>query len=432
MASTSEPFTREEWNDLVRRVNDKIAEDHEGEKHKDDGDRPCDPPDELEEAEEDHIWTREDVEKMRDALEDMCPNWELDELDEPDQLWKKWIIDQMEEGIEQAWCDCEEEECPCEERDILIHTVNYSCSPQGCDVVWCPSQGADGCQSTECPTGDWAALGYAGMCIVEPKVQASFALWWIRPRCTNNSYTGDCGAEDGANGYWRDGGTTNCQDGCVSHRDARLAQWGIQDECTVGYPPQPAYGGACRQTCLSVDSQPCKPCTTKITNCFLWWCISGPCVLGVPICGEEPAGYCDSYDCAVAYCNCKSSRPDYWELRVTCSDDYDGDGMVYCGYHCCPGKISSSSYSDPCGICEDECGYYLGADTGHGCCWVACECDEDNESCELPEDDPETCWNEKNCFCKDQGHEDYADEEPCDCADCPCGECGPCEEGEEP
>lgn len=428
MASTGSPFTREEWNDLVQQVNDKINEDHEDEVHKDDGDRPCDPPEEIQEAEEDHIWTRSDIEDMRTALEDMCPNFEMDDMDEPDQLWKTWLIDQIEDGISQAWCDCEKDECECEERDINVYTVPTSCSPQGCGVVWCPSEGHPGCEYPECNLDDWANIGYAGTCPVTAGAWAVFSLWWVRPICTSNVFTGDCGRHDGANAYHRDGGSVNCHDGCIAHRDERLAQWGIQDECTIGYPPVPATGGACRQTCYDSPRAPCKPCTIRLERCFLWWCHNVPCVLGgVVVCGEEPPGYCDSYDCSEASCQCKVNNPDYWEIRISCIEDYDDDGMVPCYDNCCDGYISGESYPDECGICPDECGQWMGADAG-GCCWVACECDEDNEGCELPEDDPDTCWDEKRCFCKDTGHEDFADEDPCSCEDCPCGECGPCPE----
>ncbi len=102
------PFSRENWNKLIQDINDMI-EDPPGD---------CPPLEPLEEAEENHIWTKKDVEDVRDKLEEMCPNNEFEEdLDKP---WNTAIIDELEDNMK--FCDCGIDEYSLDTKYIEIGT----------------------------------------------------------------------------------------------------------------------------------------------------------------------------------------------------------------------------------------------------------------------------------------------------------------------
>ena len=90
------PFSRENWNKLIQDINDNV-ENPPGE---------CAALDPLEEIEENHIWTKRDVEDVREKLKEMCPDNEFEaDLNKP---WHIEIIDEIEDQME--WCDCGIEE----------------------------------------------------------------------------------------------------------------------------------------------------------------------------------------------------------------------------------------------------------------------------------------------------------------------------------
>lgn len=100
----------EAWNAVVRRVNDERANPPE--------DTDCDPLDAIDEVEEDHIWTKQDIEDLRSAVDEMCPFSWTEDL----EYWKDSIISEIEDSLDReygGWGDegecCEEEcwyECP--------------------------------------------------------------------------------------------------------------------------------------------------------------------------------------------------------------------------------------------------------------------------------------------------------------------------------
>jgi len=93
------PFSIENWNSLVRDVNNILENPP--------GDGPgCDPIEPLKEVEDPHIWTVEDIEEMREKLLLTCDNLSFSEKLE---IWKSKIIDEIEKQMEDAWCDCEVE-----------------------------------------------------------------------------------------------------------------------------------------------------------------------------------------------------------------------------------------------------------------------------------------------------------------------------------
>lgn len=85
-------WTRPDWNDIIQRVNDLINSDEA-----------CRDVDPLDEVEENHIWTQDDIQQVRDKLQEIC---EDNEFSEELIYWKQAIIDEINEAIDQGWCDC--------------------------------------------------------------------------------------------------------------------------------------------------------------------------------------------------------------------------------------------------------------------------------------------------------------------------------------
>lgn len=81
----------EAWNAAIRRVNGERANPPE--------DTDCEPLDEIEEVEEDHIWTKGDVEDIRSAIDEMCPFAWTEEL----TYWKTAIIDEIDEALSREY-----------------------------------------------------------------------------------------------------------------------------------------------------------------------------------------------------------------------------------------------------------------------------------------------------------------------------------------
>lgn len=102
MANTNEPFRRigsNSWEELLTKVNEVFQDPPDG----------CDPIDEIETPEECHRWAKEDIQEVHDKMNEMPGDcFEFEPI--PD-LWKKSIIDNIEEQLENAWCDCEDEDC---------------------------------------------------------------------------------------------------------------------------------------------------------------------------------------------------------------------------------------------------------------------------------------------------------------------------------
>ena len=91
-------LTRDDWNDLIRNVNDTLENPP--------GDSGCDPVDPLDEVEPNHIWAKSDIREVQDAIKQTCDTITFDEI--PDR-WEQSIIDDINDSLDDAWCDCEEE-----------------------------------------------------------------------------------------------------------------------------------------------------------------------------------------------------------------------------------------------------------------------------------------------------------------------------------
>lgn len=127
MANTLAPYKRvDDWNDLIKRINEQCENPPEG--------MGCEPVEPLEEAEPNHIWTRQDIERARDKLKELCKD---SEFEAPLDKWILQIHDELEEALKQAWCDCECLE-PCD---------NASEDPE---IIYIGTQTAVGCEDGEC------------------------------------------------------------------------------------------------------------------------------------------------------------------------------------------------------------------------------------------------------------------------------------------
>ncbi len=93
----AKPFSRKSWNeDIIQEVNELCENPDTG----------CDPLPLLEEAEPDHIWTKPDVTEVQDKLKEICSENEFEEMETP-QLWHyDAIIVPIEEAIQRGWCGC--------------------------------------------------------------------------------------------------------------------------------------------------------------------------------------------------------------------------------------------------------------------------------------------------------------------------------------
>lgn len=95
-------YSREDWNDIIRRVNDLAANPPP--------DTDCDPLPALDEVDPEHIWSKSDIEAVRDKLTAICEdNTWSGEL----RLWAQSVLDEIEEAIGRGWCGCEEDDGGC-------------------------------------------------------------------------------------------------------------------------------------------------------------------------------------------------------------------------------------------------------------------------------------------------------------------------------
>lgn len=93
----AKPFSLANWKLLIDDVNDILENPPEG--------TDCEPIEPIEEPEAPKMWEVKDVKEVRDKLIETCPDIEFEaEL----EIWRPDIIDEIEEAMEQAWCNCTE------------------------------------------------------------------------------------------------------------------------------------------------------------------------------------------------------------------------------------------------------------------------------------------------------------------------------------
>lgn len=153
------PYKIEDWNLLVQDVNEILQGPPEGSTN-------CDPIDPIDEVTDPHLWAISDVTEMRDKLKETCPDIDFSkEL----ILWKTEIINEIEEQMDEAWCNCETEP---EEIDIVICSFSHTAVQAAANEIFCcgyvnesaPCMAScigDHCHETEY-TGQWyPSPGYA-------------------------------------------------------------------------------------------------------------------------------------------------------------------------------------------------------------------------------------------------------------------------------
>jgi hypothetical protein len=91
-------WTRDNWNNIIQQVNDLAQNPPEG--------TDCDPLDTLEEVDSEHIWTKGNVEEVRDKLGEICDE---NIFSEALKYWEQAVIDEINAAITNGWCGCEEE-----------------------------------------------------------------------------------------------------------------------------------------------------------------------------------------------------------------------------------------------------------------------------------------------------------------------------------
>lgn len=101
------PFTREDWNNIINSVNGVITNAP--------AETDCESLPPIDTVGPGHLWSKSDIQEVQDALRATCPSISFSEI--PD-LWKQSIVDEINEAIGQAWCDCEPDEDECDEEAI--------------------------------------------------------------------------------------------------------------------------------------------------------------------------------------------------------------------------------------------------------------------------------------------------------------------------
>ncbi|MEN6367680.1 MAG: hypothetical protein ABFC88_12790 [Thermoguttaceae bacterium] len=158
-------WKREDWNDIIRQVNELAQNPDDG----------CDPQDELEEVEENHIWTSGDIEDVRDKLMAICNE---NEFNADTTLWKQDIIDEINDAIGKGWCNC----CDADEQEPIVIPLL-----DGAGTLW-PGGNCCGNNGTEPPPGyhaQWEAV-HQGFSLTGALNGQAFApdgykgrRWWV-------------------------------------------------------------------------------------------------------------------------------------------------------------------------------------------------------------------------------------------------------------
>jgi hypothetical protein len=95
-------WTRDDWNNIIQQVNEVLQNPP--------ADTDCEAQPTLDEVSTGHLWSKDDIREVQDALKETCDDISFDTI--PD-LWKQSIIDEINTAIGQAWCNCEPEEDEC-------------------------------------------------------------------------------------------------------------------------------------------------------------------------------------------------------------------------------------------------------------------------------------------------------------------------------
>jgi len=134
-------FTLDNWNDIIRQVNDLAQNPPDG----------CDPVDTLEEAEAPHKWSKDDIQQVQDNLTEICKDNSFSDI--PD-LWKQDTIDEINDAISQGWCNCNN--CDCSNARGTVETYCGVIEQTDCTE-----------ESSNCPGACQAATSAAGQAALQ-------------------------------------------------------------------------------------------------------------------------------------------------------------------------------------------------------------------------------------------------------------------------
>lgn len=105
MANSNSPYRRigaNSWQELIDKVNDELQDPPDG----------CSPIEPIDLPDDCHRWAKSDIREVHDKLNEM-PGDCFDFQEIPD-LWKVSIIEDIEDQLEDSWCECETCCEPCE------------------------------------------------------------------------------------------------------------------------------------------------------------------------------------------------------------------------------------------------------------------------------------------------------------------------------
>jgi len=88
-------WTREDWNQLIRDVNDVLQHPP--------ADTDCSAIEEIDEVDAGHVWAKSDIREVQDKLKQTCTDISFDDI--PDK-WLQSIIDDINDAKGKAWCHC--------------------------------------------------------------------------------------------------------------------------------------------------------------------------------------------------------------------------------------------------------------------------------------------------------------------------------------
>lgn len=111
MASSNEPYSRQEWNDLVAQINDLAQNPDNG----------CDPTGTLNVVDECHRLAKDDITAAQNILMQICDENSFSDVSD---FWKVSDIQELEDAAGNGWCNCDEDECP------------YYIGPLHFQIVW--------------------------------------------------------------------------------------------------------------------------------------------------------------------------------------------------------------------------------------------------------------------------------------------------------
>lgn len=89
-------YKRSDWNNLLDAVNNVLQNPPDG----------CDPLDPIPHVESPHRWSKADIQEVHDKLMATCSAISFSDIPE---LWEQSVIDEINEALGEAWCDCEDD-----------------------------------------------------------------------------------------------------------------------------------------------------------------------------------------------------------------------------------------------------------------------------------------------------------------------------------